>query len=63
MPIPVASSNDKVPTVRDAGADRVSDGAAMELAEVLEKIGMEISNKAIKFAKHAGRKTVTEADI
>ncbi|MFA6489246.1 MAG: histone family protein [Candidatus Micrarchaeia archaeon] len=49
--------------IREAGADRVSDSAAMELAEVLEKIGVEISEKAIKFAKHAGRKTVTSADI
>lgn len=49
--------------IREAGADRVSDSAAMELAEVLEKLGLEISEKAIKFAKHAGRKTITAADI
>ena len=49
--------------IREAGADRVSDSAAMELAEVLEKIGAGISEKAIRFAKHAGRKTVTSADI
>jgi len=49
--------------IREAGADRVSDSASEALAEVLEKIGMEISARAIKFAKHAGRKTVTSADI
>ena len=49
--------------IRSCGADRVSDSAASELAETLEKIGVEISTKAIKYAKHAGRKTVTAADI
>ena len=49
--------------VREAGADRVSDDAARALAEVLEKKGLEISARAIKFAKHAGRKTVTGEDI
>ncbi|MCX8197809.1 MAG: NFYB/HAP3 family transcription factor subunit [Candidatus Micrarchaeota archaeon] len=49
--------------IREAGATRVSDGAAIELAETLEKIGIEISAKAIKLSKHAGRKTVTAEDI
>ncbi|MCX8174883.1 MAG: histone family protein [Candidatus Micrarchaeota archaeon] len=49
--------------IREAGAGRVSKSAAAELAEVLEAVGIEISKKAIKFAKHAGRKTVTAADI
>lgn len=49
--------------IREAGGQRVGDDAAIELAEVLEKIGIEISQKAIKFAKHAGRKTVTAEDI
>jgi DNA-binding protein len=49
--------------IREAGAERVSEGAASELAEILEKIGMDVSAKAIKYAKHAGRKTVTAADI
>lgn len=49
--------------IREAGAGRVSDEAAIELAGELEKIGIEISQKALKFAKHAGRKTVTAEDI
>lgn len=49
--------------IREAGADRVSDEAAVVLAETLEKIGLDISARAIKYSKHAGRKTVTAADI
>ena len=49
--------------IREAGARRVSEGAAVELAELLEKIGTDISVRALKFARHAGRKTVTASDI
>lgn len=49
--------------IREAGAERISESASRALAEILEEIGMEISRKAIKYAKHAGRKTVTAEDI
>ena len=49
--------------IRNSGADRVSSDAARELADFLEKYAMEISGKALKYSKHAGRKTVTQEDI
>ena len=49
--------------LRKAGAERVSEDGARALAEVLEDIGAVISKKAIAFAKHAKRKTVTAEDI
>ncbi len=49
--------------VRKAGADRVSEGAGVELAKVLEDYGLEVSREAITLAKHAGRTTVKEEDI
>lgn len=49
--------------IRKAGGERVADDAAMELAGVLEKIGLQIGEQANKYAKHAGRKTVVVEDI
>ena len=49
--------------IKQAGATRVSDEAAVELANVLEEYGIEIGAEATKYAKHAGRKTVTAEDI
>ncbi len=49
--------------VREAGADRVSEGAREALAKILEDQGMKIAKEAIKLAEHAGRKTVKIEDI
>lgn len=49
--------------IREAGGERVSAGAAKELASILEEVGKGIAGKAITFARHAGRKTITAADI
>jgi len=49
--------------VRKAGAERVSEDAAEALADVLEEVAIDVSQKAVHLAKHAGRKTVTSEDI
>ena len=49
--------------MRQAGADRVADDAKAALKLVIEEKAEEISGRAIKFAVHAGRKTVKAEDI
>jgi DNA-binding protein len=49
--------------IKKAGAERVSESAARELALVLQERAAALSTKAVKLAKHAGRVTVTEEDI
>jgi histone H3/H4 len=49
--------------IREAGGNRVSEDAAKALSEVLYAEGIAIAKKAVKFARHAGRKTVTGEDI
>ena len=46
-----------------AGADRVSEAAAEELAKVLEDIGVKIAKEALDYAIHARRKTIKAKDI
>jgi histone H3/H4 len=60
MPLPTASV-DKL--IRKAGAYRVSQGAAQELASYLEEIAIEVAREAVTLSEHAGRKTVKAEDI
>ena len=46
-----------------AGADRVSEDAKQELCDVCEELATRFGERAIKFAEHAGRKTVKEEDV
>ncbi len=55
------SGMDKI--IRKAGGLRVSDGAKEALAEILEDKGEDLSKEAIRYAEHAGRKTVLKEDI
>lgn len=48
---------------KKAGAERVSESAAIEMGKILEEIGVKIGKEAIDFAMHAGRKTVKAEDI
>jgi len=49
--------------IKKAGAERVSEDAKAALRDVLEEFGEEVSEAAIKFAVHTGRKTVKAKDI
>ena len=49
--------------LKQCGADRVSDKAKVALKNVVEELADEISQKAIKLANHAGRKTVKARDV
>jgi DNA-binding protein len=48
---------------KKAGADRVSEAAAKELAKVLDEIGYRIAKEALDYAIHARRKTIKVEDI
>ena len=48
---------------RKAGAGRVSEAAARELAKVLEEVGVKIAKEALDYAVHARRRTVKSEDV
>ncbi len=48
---------------KKAGADRVSEAAAKELAKALEEIGVKIAKEALDYAMQTGRKTIKAEDI
>ena len=49
--------------LQKAGAQRISETAKEELADVLQEKGVELAREAVKFAGHAGRRTVIDKDV
>ena len=49
--------------LKRVGARRVSKEALKEFATVLEDFAFELSSRAVKFAKHAKRKTLLDSDV
>lgn len=49
--------------LKATGAERVSDGAKMELKAVIEQIAEDVAINSSKLAGHAGRKTIKASDI
>ena len=49
--------------LKQCGADRVSDKAKVALKGVIEDMAEGIAHNAVKFASHAGRKTIKAGDI
>jgi len=49
--------------MKEAGADRVGESAKVALKNIIEEKAEEISKRAIKFALHAGRKTIKANDV
>ena len=49
--------------VQNAGAKRVSEGAVEVLVDYLFDYATKVSERAIRIAKHSGRKTIQGGDI
>ncbi len=49
--------------LRKISGGRVGKDAVDEFAKVLEGVAIELSAEAATMARHAGRKTITDADI
>lgn len=49
--------------LKEAGAERVGDDAAEELAEAINKYAYSVAKKAVRLSAHAKRKTIKKADI
>ncbi|MDE1762472.1 MAG: NFYB/HAP3 family transcription factor subunit [Candidatus Micrarchaeota archaeon] len=49
--------------LKEAGAWRVSESAALELTRHLNKYAYSIAAKAVKLSAHAKRKTVEKSDV
>lgn len=50
--------------LREAGAERVTEDAVLNLERELEKLTQSVANKALRYAAHAGRrKLINKNDV
>ncbi len=50
--------------IREAGAEKVTEDAVLDLERELEKLAENITNKAMRYAEHAGRRRlIRKSDI
>jgi len=49
--------------IKKSGGERVSEEAKAALKDFLEEVADDVCKEAVKFAGHAGRKTVKAEDI
>lgn len=49
--------------LKDAGAERISEGALKEFRRHLERSSFETASRAVRLAHHAKRKTVEVSDV
>ena len=48
---------------KKVGVKRLSKEAAEEIRETINELGLEISEKAVRISRHAGRNTVMKFDV
>jgi len=49
--------------LKNSGAERVSDDAAVEFADLLNKFAYGVAKKSVQLAAHAKRSTIKRSDI
>ena len=50
--------------MREAGAERITEDAIMDLEREMERLAEKITNKALRYAEHAGRrKLIKRSDV
>jgi histone H3/H4 len=49
--------------LKEAGASRVSSNASAEMQKYINRAAFSVAQKAVRFSKHAKRKTVEATDV
>ena len=47
--------------IREAGAEKITEDAVLDLEKELERLTERIANKALRYARHAGRKRLIKS--